>query len=509
MTDTAVAFEYKPLSRSVAQLRPSSPAPSWPEPDPDVVGDPIRPPTFPLPLMGRWSDWIETAAKAKSCPPDFVATALCVVAASLIGARRAQPWAGWQEPPILWAALVGPPSSGKSPAADCILNAVRELENERAEQFGVALLDHETKVEAAKQRAERWKEDVAEAVKQGLAPPVKPAAASEPEPPVRPRFITNDTTIEKMGELLAGNRRGLLLHRDELSSFLLNFERRGGSDRGFWIEAYGGRPATIDRVKRAEPLIVPALAASILGGLQPDRLASDILGTADDGLAARFLYTWPAPVAFERPAHADDSTHIKAALSRLASLAMGVDAKGATIPVVVPFSEAAAAILEDWRKQQSEREAEAHGLLLSWLGKAPGVVVRLALVLQFLDWAASAGEPEPTEIDEQHLTAALDLVEAYYLPMAARVFGSSALKEDARDAAILAKWLLRHQRDKINLRALRRLAGFPLHDDERLKRAAAFLSERDWLRPGPKPDGRGRPPLDYLINPRAFDGASQ
>lgn len=43
------------------------------------------------------------------------------------------------------------------------------------------------------------------------------------EPPC-PRIVVNDTTVEKLGELLNENPRGLLLIRDELPGFLARLE---------------------------------------------------------------------------------------------------------------------------------------------------------------------------------------------------------------------------------------------------------------------------------------------
>ncbi|WP_246744232.1 DUF3987 domain-containing protein, partial [Bartonella grahamii] len=40
------------------------------------------------------------------------------------------------------------------------------------------------------------------------------------------RFIVNDVTVEKLGELLKENPRGLLMVRDELAGFLANMERK-------------------------------------------------------------------------------------------------------------------------------------------------------------------------------------------------------------------------------------------------------------------------------------------
>ena len=50
------------------------------------------------------------------------------------------------------------------------------------------------------------------------------------------------------------------------------------------------------------------------------------------------------------------------------------------------FDEAAASALQAYRTQVAATEAEATGLYLSWLGKLPGMAVRLAIILEHLRW---------------------------------------------------------------------------------------------------------------------------
>jgi putative DNA primase/helicase len=45
-------------------------------------------------------------------------------------------------------------------------------------------------------------------------------AAPAYRPPVAKRYLVNDATVEKLGELLNHNPNGLLLFRDEVSGFL-------------------------------------------------------------------------------------------------------------------------------------------------------------------------------------------------------------------------------------------------------------------------------------------------
>ena len=73
----------------------------------------VRP--FPLDVFGKAAaDWVLAAAEGKAAPPDYLALGL--LAAAIVGPkRRVSPWGEWEEPSILWGALVGPPSFSKSP----------------------------------------------------------------------------------------------------------------------------------------------------------------------------------------------------------------------------------------------------------------------------------------------------------------------------------------------------------------------------------------------------------
>ena len=87
--------------------------------------------------------------------------------------------------------------------------------------------------------------------------------------------------------------------RDELAGWLLGMNRFNAGARAFWLEAYGGRPYSLDRIKSAGRIYVPRLAVAWHGGVQPSRLTK-LLTDGDDGLLARFLWFWPESVPFRR-----------------------------------------------------------------------------------------------------------------------------------------------------------------------------------------------------------------
>ena len=60
------------------------------------------------------------------------------------------------------------------------------------------------------------------------------------EPTCR-RYIVNDTTVEKLGELLRDNPWGLLEFRDELTGWLRCLDKPGHEgDRAFYLESWNG-----------------------------------------------------------------------------------------------------------------------------------------------------------------------------------------------------------------------------------------------------------------------------
>ena len=201
---------------------------------------------------------------SKGAPPDYVAVALLSVAGALIGnARWANPWEGWQEPPAINAALIGNPSAGKSPALDAVTPPLSEIEAGDNEDWKERKREHVTEKTAAALRKGNWEKNVKEALKSGGLPPIMPADADEPDPIQRRRILSTDPTVAKAERMSAANPRGLALVRDELAGWIAGMDRYNngaGSHRAFWLQAYGGRHWSPDRVKDGDAEIsVPNL----------------------------------------------------------------------------------------------------------------------------------------------------------------------------------------------------------------------------------------------------------
>lgn len=117
--------------------------------------------------------------------------------------------------------------------------------------------------------------------------------------------------------------------------------------------------------------------------------------------------------------------------------------------------------------------------------------------------------PPPNEISARAFAAAALLVGDYFMPMAERVYGDAAASRHDRNAATLARWIMRERPTEVHVRHLQRQVRLPgLRSAEDIHDAARVLIDADWLSPPPKGAEPGRPRVAYSINPRLWEGAS-
>ena len=483
----------------------------WGQPDRSVVDAGRRtPPALPSESFGELWPVLSDLADAAGAPVDYVAIGTLVAAASLIGGkRRVRPWSNsdWEEPAILWAALVGDPSANKSPALDRATKPMRAIERDDADNHRDNLMEWEAKAERAKAEKAAWSDAVKEATKEGHDTPPLPDMAVIPDEPSRRRPVVQDATVEALASILSGNPAGTLLVRDELAGWL-NFDKYSNGNRAFWLEAFGGRPFVVDRLKNAgKPICLPFSGVSVVGGIQPDRLCDDLLGGVDDGLVARFLWVWPDKVPFGRPRGSVDAGRLECAYRSLDGITWGRADNGDLAAITLPLTDNAANIFEKWGKKQEHDADDAGPLYKGTVGKMNGMVLRIALVVEYLRWADQRG-PEPVTVSEISLASAVELAENYIKPMALRVYGDAALPPVERNAATLARHIVKNKVVRLNARDIRREWRLPgLKTADAVKEALDLLVEAEWLRPAPTRDGdsHGRQRADFLVNPKVSE----
>jgi hypothetical protein len=482
----------------------------WSDPDLSVLKQGRRDaPALPIQVFGDfWAQWLKESAEGANAPADYTAAGLLAVAAATIGnTHRVYARDTWGEPSVLWCGIVGDPGSGKSPALDPVLDLVKTLEAEAAVNFEDQHRTWQTNSEMAKAVNDEWKGRVKDAAKQGRTPPPKPDQAIEPAEPQRPRLIVNDSTPEKLGELLSAHPRGLLFFRDELAGWFGAFDRYSGAgaERALWIEAFNARKHVIDRVKtKSKPITVDHLAIGVLGGIQPERFV-DFINGPDDGLPSRFLWVWPEPIPPQDPRVVPNRGAALAALRRLSSLELRFDEFDKCSLRRLPLTSEAKRVFLEWHNEHHVEQGTLSGTVRSAWAKAPGHLLRLALVLEFLWWCGSAQGSPPNAVSLEAIASAAALVEDYYKPMAARVYGDAALPERDRLAAVAARWIIKTRPTLINARDFRRKANLPgLRETEKVKMALEVLVDANWLRHAPTRggDSPGRARDDYTVNPK-------
>jgi hypothetical protein len=486
----------------------------WPEPDMLILReDHVPAPPFDNgALPSIWLDWARSTAEACGCPIDYTVATLVAVAGSVIGnARRVRVTSDWSEPSHLWVALVGPPSSHKTPAMQPFMKILQELERSEEAAWKDRLLAHERDLAVAEIKEDDWRKGLERDLENGLPPTDRPVETVAPKRPGRPRLFVMDPTTEEFAAILSDNPRAVMLIRDELAGWIGSFDRYSGkgADRGFYLEGYNGGPFVIDRVKhKGEPLAIARCSIPILGGMQPDRLRLALNGP-DDGFAARLSCVWPDPAPYrsltevgnEAQARERDALLLRA-LAWLRALPITYNVHGDIQPHEVPLSEGALKLFDDLRRECLNEAQQLRGFAAGWVGKSPGRALRLALVIEYLDAAQQYG-PEPTCISAETMAHACSYVD-YLRSMMNRVRSGLALDHATEDAAALARWIRKTKPEIINLRSL-----YKQHVEfdglkKREHRDAVFLllQQTGWVRAAAASGRAGRPRGDWLVSPR-------
>ena len=390
------------------------PAGNAPEPLPNPLPSVPAFDTSLLPESVR--AWCEDAAEGLQVPPDFTAVPAMVALAGAIGrgvAVAMKQHGRWYERPVLWGCVVGRPSSGKSPALAPARRMLERLAGDERKAHESAMRAHDARVMVAEAQKANAKDAIRKAMKAGdatQAEALAEAALFDEAPPSEPRIVVNDATVEKLGELLNANPRGLVQFRDELAGWLANLDREGReSDRAFWLECWNGTGQfTVDRIGRGT-VRIDACAVSILGGMQPGKLGEYVRGAirggfTDDGLMQRFqLAVYPdLPAGWhytDRPPNPQAEARAWATFQRLRAMspdAIGAEhGDGCDVPFLRMDAEALTLFIE-WQTalMQRLRAGDEAAWMESHLAKFPALVGRLALVLHLAD---NGGGPIPGE----------------------------------------------------------------------------------------------------------------
>jgi hypothetical protein len=506
----------------------------WPEPKP------IQAALYPVPafdpetlLPEALRGWIMDEADRMPCPPDFIAAAALVALGSIIGARCAikpkfrDPWL---IVPNLWGGIVGLPSARKSPAIGVALKPLDRLIGRAVEKYQADLEAFEAKktVFAAEKDAIEYniKSTAKSKSSNGSNGSALDALAKElqrhqqeaPQTPILRRYKSNDTTAEKLGELLRENPAGLLVLRDELVGLIASWDKEGREgERAFYLEGWNGNASfDTDRIGRGS-IFIPNLCVSIFGGIQPDKLTGYLEqaanALANDGMLQRFqVLVYPDHQAWEwrdripKKDARDQAFTIFEALADFDPLTWGATPADdfAKFPHFC-FDQTAQEIFIEWSSDlhRTRLPAEDHPIIAQHLTKFDKLFPAVALILHLADCTATGRRGPVMEEAALRAAAWCDYLEAH----ARRCYG--LLTDDGlRGAQALADKIRKGKlADGFTARDVRRNQWRYLTSDEAVQAALDWLEDESWLRAdgvGGMGPGTGRRTWRYFINPKAL-----
>ena len=227
--------------------------------------------------------------KAANLGTDAGGLALCMLAtlAAAIDDRikiKVETHGDWYESARLWVALVGTASASKSPAVSYAVDKLDKIDDIAQAQQMEGMRQYKKALAKWQKSKDEWEE----AGSHGAEP-------APPESKEFPRYFTKSATVEGFRSMIRYSHRGALICSDEIASFIggMNQYKAGkGADRGDWLSAYNGGSMKIERADGT--IFVKNWSASIVGGIQPARIAAFAKDSPDDGLLQRFWYAHAA-----------------------------------------------------------------------------------------------------------------------------------------------------------------------------------------------------------------------
>lgn len=375
-------------------------------------------------------------------PGGVAAAALAVCAAAIPDTLKIQVKAHdtqWRESARIWVALVGEPSTKKSPIISAVTEPLKAIDRELYRAFS----DTKAHYDALPTEVRRLQ-----------------------SPPRHTRLRLEDTTIEAAQEVLKDSPDGLLCMQDELSGWFGSMDKYGSArgaakDRGFWLQSFNGGSYVVNRVGRGASMI-DNLSVSMLGGIQPGPIRKVVAESADDGLIQRLfpIVLSRSEVGRDVPTPAVVGTYAKlvtdlrmmrpAAPGGSGNLAGHLD-----VPLRFdPDAQAVRAELEARHNRMADFEI-VNRKLAAHIGKLDGLFARLCVVWHCVEHAGDGRPPQIVPEDTARRTA--DFLHQFLFPHAFAFYSDLLGLSDRHDALLAtAGHILAHRPPDVSVRTLQR-----------------------------------------------------
>lgn len=348
--------------------------------NPNKIEFPLH--VFPKKMQSIIKEYVE----CYRFPVDYYAAAMLTAAGAAIGNKyKAEYKHKWQASALLYMAIVGPSSSGKSIAIEHSLVPLYKKEIELRKLYKTIKAQY----------ADRMHE-----YKQGNI-------TKEPERPIPTELIVSDATVEAICRIMPRNPHGLLSYTDELAGWLsrMNSYKSGGvgGDMIFWMEVWSGVFPKVNRANDEEPIFLQRPFISVLGGLTPNFLAKIAAGgRSENGFLARILFaladSWEEQPENDIVPSLETFNEYERIINFLYNMPRVVEEDGNISPIILRCNDKARVCFKNYlNKQKSRRNEEGDESMRGIIGKLDNYALRFALILAFLE-IACAHDDDPSEI---------------------------------------------------------------------------------------------------------------
>ncbi len=527
-------------------------ADAWPDPKPiNHILPPvtsITPDMLPEPLY----NYAINTAERLGVPIEFVAAPLIVALGSVIGTKVAimpKRYDNWDIVPNLWGAVIGKPSSKKSPSITEAMKPIDNLVSKARADYELNKQEHETqklindsKAKIAEKELKKLADTLASQTDDDegtdkvtdddlrkKATFIADSKKQDESIPIPRRHMVGNITMEKLGEIENQNNNGVLQFRDELSGFLASLEKDSEQEqRAFYLSGFNGTGSEmVDRIGRGS-LFIENHCLSVMGGIQPDKLEmyleQTMRGLCNDGLMQRFqMMVYPDPLPRSKEKDIAVNKESRDAVYELFIAADGLfdgqlvsyGANESNEYYKRPyfrFADDAYKVFMNWYDTlQAKADDTEHEVIAQHLLKYGRLIPALALIFHLVDCIDIGSCLGGVSLNA--LKAAIawgDMLETHMLRVYSCITDNSHLKASLLSNKILA--MLKKPSDKTDktdwishgftARSLKRKNWKGLTNDEAVQTALDVLIEYDWLnyKEVKSTVQGGRPTERYWIN---------
>lgn len=461
--------------------------------DPVDLWSKLAPPSLPTGLLPRQIEAFAFGqAEQMGADPAGLAMAALAVCAAAIPDRvriKVKRHGHWYENARLWVALIGSPSTKKSPIIGQAVRPIARLDGRLVHKYLADKARYDEMTKDERKDAER---------------------------PRQRRLRVEDTTIEAAQEVLADSPDGVLLIQDELSGWFGAMDKynSGGKgaakDRAFWLQSFNGGQYAVNRVGRGVSLI-ENLSVSMLGGIQPEAIAAVAKDSVDDGLLQRLLPVVLQRASVGKDAPASSATErYEALVEQLTAISIsGIAAFGNSRDeaecLTLYFSDEALAIREELEAKHLAL-MDIEGLnrkLASHIGKYDGIFARLCVV-----WHCILNINRgviPPEVSAETAARVAAFLHEFVLKHAAAFFaGTLGMSDEQDELQSIASYILTTKPDVMTVRDCQRGSRvMRAMTRQQIQRVMEQLESLGWVEQIAPPKNSAT--LRWGINPRVHE----